>query len=173
MAVFPIREFGDPVLRTPAGHVEDIDDAIRKLMTDMTETMLAAPGVGLAAPQIGISKRVIVWNYEEDRGALANPRIVDSSGAETDDEACLSLPGLLYPVQRAEWVKIEGVDADGEEVSREGSGWVARIFQHEVDHTEGVLFIERLPEELKREAKRQLMDQVMGGGNPVRRKTTL
>lgn len=173
MAVFPIREFGDPILRTPAGYVENIDDALRKLMSDMTETMLVAPGVGLAAPQIGISKRVIVWSYEEDRGALANPRIADSSGSVTDDEACLSLPGLVYPVQRAEWVRVEGLDPDGEEVSREAYGWVARIFQHEVDHTNGVLFIERLAPDLKREAKRQLMDQVMGGKNPPARKTTL
>jgi peptide deformylase len=157
-----VRKFGDPVLRNRAADVDAVDDAIRKLMHDLAETMENAPGVGLAAPQIGVSKRVIVWHFEEERGSLANPRIIDRRGEVEGDEACLSLPGLLYPVTRSEWVRVEALNEKGDEISFEASDWPARIMQHEIDHLDGVLFIDRLPPDLARDAKRMLREQALG-----------
>lgn len=165
MSVFPIRRFGDPILRRPAERVS-VDNAVRKLMRDLTDTMLEAPGVGLAAPQIGVSKKVIVWKYEEVQGALANPEVVASRGEVEGDEACLSLPGLVYPVVRAEWVSVAGLTDSGEELTVEAEGWTARILQHEIDHTEGILFIDRLPPDLNKEAKRKLREQALTGVVP-------
>jgi peptide deformylase len=173
MAVFPIRKFGDPVLRRPAAQVEKVDESVKKLMRDLEETMRQAPGVGLAAPQIGVSRRVIVWEFEEKGGALANPRVVDRRGEVEGDEACLSLPGLSFPVMRAQWVRIDALDASGNEVSLELEDWPARILQHEVDHTEGVLFIDRLPPDLAREARRALREQTLSGSEPVKTSAVL
>lgn len=166
MAVFPIRLFGDPVLRERAREIELVDESVKKLMRDMTQTMEAAPGVGLAAPQIGVRRRVIVWQNEDERGALANPRIVDQRGRVEDDEACLSLPGLTYPVSRAQWVVVTGLGEDGREISIEASDLTARIFQHEIDHLDGVLFIDHLSAELQRAAKRLLREQALSGVTP-------
>lgn len=166
MAVFPIRLFGDPVLRQRAADVADVDDSVRKLMDDMVDTMQAAPGVGLAAPQIGVLRRVIVWSFEGYEGALANPRIVASRGSEEDEEACLSLPGLTYPVVRSRWVQVEGLDSSGRLAEIEAEGMTARIIQHEVDHTDGILFIDHLPRELQREAKRRLREIAFGEAPP-------
>jgi peptide deformylase len=167
MAVFPIRYWGDPILRHEATEVEAVDDPVRKLIRDLRETMAAAPGVGLAAPQIGVSKRVIVWRYEEDDGVLVNPRVVEHGGREEGEEACLSVPGLAYPVVRAEWVRVEGLGESGDEVVVSASGWTARILQHEIDHTNGILFIDRLSPELQREARRRLREQALGETPPV------
>jgi peptide deformylase len=161
MAVFPIRKFGDPVLRSRASEV-DVDDSVRKLMRDLEETMEHASGAGLAAPQIGVSKRVFFWRYEEGRGALANPWITDRRGEVEGEEACLSLPGLLYPVMRSEWIRVEALDESGEKISFETADWPARIMQHEIDHLDGVLFIDRLPPDLARQAKRALREQALG-----------
>jgi peptide deformylase len=165
LAVFEIRKFGDPVLRRRADEVESVDASIRKLMQDMRETMEAAPGVGLAAPQIGILRRVIVWhNHEDDdHGALANPAILESRGSVVGDEGCLSLPGLSYPVARAEWVLVEGLSDAAERVEVEAEGLTARIFQHEIDHIDGVLFIDRIDPDLQREARKRLREQALGG----------
>jgi peptide deformylase len=162
MAVFPIRQFGDPVLRQKATEVTAFDDTIRALVRDLCETMYEAPGVGLAANQIGVLRRVIVWSYDEDEGALVNPRIVAREGAVEGDEACLSLPGLAYPVIRAEWVRVEGQDKRGRTTEVEAEDMVARILQHEIDHLDGVLFTDRLPPELQREARRLLREIAMG-----------
>lgn len=162
MAVFGVRKFGDPVLRRPADAVTSVDDAVRKLMADMRDTMFNEAGVGLAAPQIGVSKAVIVWQLQEDEGALANPRIIDRRGEVEGEESCLSIRGLVYPVLRSEWVKVGGLDMSGAEVTLERSGWVARILQHEIDHTEGVLFIDRLTPELQKEARKTLREQTLG-----------
>lgn len=166
MAIFPIRIFGDPVLRQKAAPVAGLDDSVRKLMADMRDTMRDAPGVGLAANQIGVARRVIVWEHEEDSGALANPQIVDRGGRVEDEEGCLSLPGLRYPVVRAQWVRVEGFDDRGEMVRLEAEDLVARIFQHEIDHLDGVLFIDHLPPDLQREARRLLREQALQV-NPV------
>lgn len=168
MAVFPVRTFGDPVLRLRGDEVGKVDDAVRKLIRDLKDTMLDAPGVGLAAPQIGVSKRVIVWKYEDGEGALADPKVADSRGEVEGDEACLSLPGLAYPVLRAEWVLVTGLDPSGNIVEVEAEGWTARILQHEIDHVDGILFIDRLPKDLQREAKRRLREQALTGVVPPR-----
>lgn len=163
MALFPIRLFGDPVLRQKAAPVVEVDDSVRKLMKDMTDTMQDAPGVGLAGNQIGVLRRVIVWDYEDQSGALANPEIIDKGGRVEGEEACLSLPGLRYPVERAQWVRVHGLDPSGREVTLEAEDLVARIFQHEIDHLNGVLFIDHLPPDLQREARRLLREQALQG----------
>jgi peptide deformylase len=163
MALLPIRLFGDPVLRSRAREVAAVDDAVRDLMRSMEETMKAAPGVGLAAPQVGVQRRVIVWEHEEVRGALANPVIVGQEGEVEGEEACLSLPGLVYPVVRSEWVRVEGLDPSGRPLEVEAWEWMARILQHEIDHLNGVLFIDRLPRTLRREAMAKLREQVLDG----------
>jgi peptide deformylase len=163
MAVLPIRIFGDPVLRSRAREVVEVDDTVRDLINSMEETMRAAPGVGLAAPQVGVQRRVIVWEYEEDRGALANPVIVAQRGETEGEEACLSVPGLAYPVLRSEWVRVEGIEASGQSVVVEAWDWTARILQHEIDHLNGVLFIDRLPRSLRREAMAKLREQALEG----------
>ncbi|HEY8202975.1 MAG TPA: peptide deformylase, partial [Actinomycetota bacterium] len=166
MAVFPIRLFGDPVLRQRAAEVTEVDDAVRKLIRDMRDTMRDAPGVGLAANQIGVLRRVIVWSYEGDEGALVNPRIVSQEGAVEGDEACLSLPGLSYPVVRAQRVRVEGLDRKGRLTELEAEDMTARILQHEIDHVNGVLFIDHLPPELQREARRRLREAAEGFAPP-------
>lgn len=163
MAELEIRIFGDPVLRQRAREVEKLTDVHRRLVDDMIETMRAAPGVGLAGPQIGVVERVFVYEVEDDVGAIVNPTIsFRSPETEVDDEGCLSLPGLLYPVERHVSVLVEGVDADGEPVVKGAEGLLARVFQHEIDHLDGVLFVDRLPPELRRKAMRELTQQSLG-----------
>jgi len=166
MAVLPIRTFGDPVLRRRASEVGAPDEALRKLMRDLRDTVIAAPGVGLAAPQIGVPRRVFAWTYEGSEGALANPAIVEQHGKVEADEACLSLPGLSYPVERAEWVKVIGMNERGDRVELQMDDWLARIFQHEIDHLDGILFIDRIHPDLKREARRRLREQALSGVLP-------
>jgi peptide deformylase len=144
VSIRPIRLFGDPVLRTPAEPVTDFDAELRRLVQDLTDTMLDAPGVGLAAPQIGVGLRVFTYNVDEVVGHLINPVLRLSDTEQTDDEGCLSFPGLAYPTTRAFGVIAEGVDLHGEPVRLEGDGQLARCFQHETDHLDGVLFIDRL-----------------------------
>ncbi|MGQ0678484.1 MAG: peptide deformylase [Actinomycetota bacterium] len=167
MAIMPIRLFGDPVLRTRASEVAAVDSAVSSLMQNMAQTMVEAPGIGLAAPQVGVLRRVIVWGNDEDRGALANPVIVGRQGAVEGEEGCLSLPGLTYPVVRAEWVRVEGFDEQGREVAVEAWDLTARILQHEIDHLNGVLFIDHLPEELHQEAMARVRELVANGWRPV------
>lgn len=161
MAIFPVRLFGDPVLRQRASEVGVVDDSVRKLMQDMRDTMQDAPGVGLAANQIGVLRRVLVWEHEGASGALADPQIMDRGGSAEDEEGCLSLPGLRYPVVRAQWVRVEGLDAAGEKMTLEAEDFVARILQHEIDHLDGVLFIDHIPPEVQREARRLLREQAL------------
>ncbi|HWD07862.1 MAG TPA: peptide deformylase [Actinomycetota bacterium] len=163
MAVLPIRTFGDPVLRRRASEVSVVDEAVRKLMHDMSDTVIDAPGVGLAAPQIGVPRRVIVWTYEGEGGALANPVIVEQHGHDEADEACLSLPGLSYPVPRALKVRVMGLNDRGERIEREFTDWTARIMQHEIDHLDGVLFIDRIAPDLARQARRRLREAALSG----------
>lgn len=144
-----IRLFGDPVLREPAEPVAAVDDDVRALVADLVETMYEADGVGLAAPQVGVGLRVIVVDTREEEGAgalaLINPRIADTS-AETDraEEGCLSIPGIADIVERPVRVVVEALDPDGEPVRIEADGLSARALQHEVDHLDGVLFLDRL-----------------------------
>lgn len=173
MAIFPIRLFGDPVLRQRAAEVDEVDDLVRKLMRDLTDTMQDAPGLGLAANQIGVPRRVLVWQNEDDHGAIANPVIVERAGSEIDEEGCLSLPPLRYPVERAKWVRVEGLGPEGEQLSLEREGLSARILQHEIDHLDGVLFIDHLAPELQREARRLLREQTLMGTPPPKPDTAI
>ncbi|MDQ3619536.1 MAG: peptide deformylase [Actinomycetota bacterium] len=163
MAVLAIRTFGDPTLRQRAREVDKVTKAHRQLVKDMMDTMREAPGVGLAGPQIGVLERVFVYEVEDDVGALFNPRIVErSTETLTEEEGCLSLPGLAYDVERAQSVRLEGIDERGRSVTIEATDLLARVFQHEIDHLDGVLFVDHLDEEAKREAMRELTRRVLG-----------
>ena len=167
MASLRIREFGDPVLREPARPVEVITDVHRRLVEDMIATMREAPGVGLAGPQVGVLERIFVYEVEDEVGALFNPVIVARSEATiSDEEGCLSLPGLLYPVERHREVRVEGLDERGRPVVKDGTDLLARVFQHEIDHLDGVLFVDRLPEELRKKAMRELTGRSLGLPDP-------
>jgi peptide deformylase len=167
MAVRRILTFGEPALRERATEVDRVTDLHRKLVDDMIETMRAAPGVGLAGPQIGVLDRIFVWEVEEDHGAVINPRITWSSeDTMEEEEGCLSLPGIYYPVVRPASVTVEGIDEGGEPVKLEAEGLLARVCQHEIDHLDGVLFVDRLPEELRKEALAALREQLLTGVAP-------
>lgn len=155
MAVLPIRIMGDPVLHSPASVVDEITDDIRTLVSDMFETMDTAPGVGLAAPQVGVPLRIYTYSYVDDddlpwRGVLINPElwmVPLEPGAPDDDlesEGCLSFPGERFALRRSERVRVTGLDLDGSPVQIEVDGWRARIMQHEFDHLDGILYIDRL-----------------------------
>lgn len=132
------------MLRTKADPVTDFDAELRRLVKDLTDTMLDAPGVGLAAPQIGVGLRVFTYYVDDQLGHLINPSLDLSSEEETDEEGCLSFPGLAYPTKRAFGVVAKGFNMHGEPITVEGSGHLARCVQHETDHLDGVLFIDRL-----------------------------
>ncbi|WP_408954403.1 peptide deformylase [Natroniella sp. ANB-PHB2] len=143
MAILNIRELGDPVLRTKAKKVEEITDKTTKLLDDMVETMYDAQGVGLAAPQIGISKQIVVIDIGQDVIELINPEIVESSDRTyIDQEGCLSIPEQNGDVERAYQVKVKALNREGEEIELEGNGLLARVLQHEIDHLAGRLFID-------------------------------
>lgn len=159
----PIRIYGDPVLHERAREVEVFDQELRDLVADMFETMDAAPGVGLAAPQVGVGLRVFVYSYPDEqdrprRGVIINPELshqaIDPSPADEDEdsEGCLSFPGERFPIRRGETVKVTGVDLDKQPVSIEAEGWFARIFQHEFDHLNGIIYVDKLTFEQRKKA---------------------
>jgi peptide deformylase len=150
-----IRLFGDPVLTTPALEVSVFDKELRTLVSDLTETMHDAPGAGLAAPQIGVSLRVFVWDVDDNLGHLINPTLDLSSDMQDGEEGCLSFPGLLYETPRAMRAVAKGFNMHGEPVTIEGSELLARCLQHETDHLDGIVFIDRLVTE---ERKRAMAD---------------
>jgi peptide deformylase len=146
----PILIYPDPFLLKKAGHVSRVDDKVRELIRDMFETMRAASGVGLAAPQIGVSRRVIVVDVSpvDEKAspiALVNPEIVESRGQAEGTEGCLSLPGVEGVVPRAEFVLVKAQDEQGRTLQLPASGFLARALQHEIDHLDGILFIDRIP----------------------------
>lgn len=143
MARYKVALTGDPVLRRIAHPVKEVNDNIKKLMNNMAETMYHAKGVGLAAPQVGISKRVIVVDIGEGLFKLANPEIVSSSGIQDGAEGCLSVPDVVGNVKRSEHVKVKALNEDGDEVTIEASGYLARAFQHEIDHLNGIIFTDK------------------------------
>ena len=165
MTVQPIRHFGDPVLVTPAQPVIDFDKELRKLVKDLTETMLDAPGAGLAAPQIGVPLRVFVWDVDEAIGHLVNPTLELSSEQQEGDEGCLSFPDLVYPTPRAFRAVAKGFTMHGEPIIVEGTELLARALQHETDHLDGVLFIDRLSEENRKLAMKEIRDSDWFGMN--------
>ena len=158
MAIQPIRLFGDPVLRSPAQAVTDFDKELRRLVADLTDTMLAAPGAGLAAPQIGVGLRVFTWHVEGELGHLVNPVLDLSEEEQHGPEGCLSLPDLTFDCTRALRVVAKGFDMHGEPVSIEGHELLARAIQHETDHLDGVLFIDRLDRETRKAAMRAIRE---------------
>jgi len=142
-----VRYLGDPVLREMCREVETVGDDVRALVDDLLETMYAEDGIGLAAPQIGVPLRVFVYDVREDEvepGVLVNPRIVEATGTQKEVEGCLSIPGLDEVVERSGHVVVEGLDRDGEPVQIEATGLLSRCLQHENDHLDGVLFIDRV-----------------------------
>lgn len=146
MAIMEIVKEGDPLLRQKSEPVGQVTKRIRKLIKDMLETMNSADGVGLAAPQVGISQRIIVVDVGEGPVALINPEIEEASGKELDVEGCLSIPGTFGYVERAQQVTVAGLNESGRSVRIRAEGLFARALQHEVDHLEGVLFIDRAVE---------------------------
>ena len=168
MTVQDIRIFGDPVLRTPAVPVVDFDKELHKLVKDLTETMRDAPGAGLAAPQIGVGLRVFTWTIDGEDGHLVNPGLDLSEEEQDGDEGCLSFPGLTYPCKRAMRVVAKGWNMHGEPVVIEGSELLARITQHETDHLDGILFIDRLDREERKAAMRAIrLSDWAGDGTPA------
>lgn len=145
MAVIPIRELPDPILRQKAKRVRNIDGSIRKLIADMVETMHAAPGVGLAAPQVGVPLRVIVISMPEDEDiAIIDPQIMRRTGERLVNEGCLSIPGYVGEIKRAESVRIKGRDQNGKEIRIKADELLAQALEHEIDHLNGVLYIDHL-----------------------------
>ncbi|HEX2705325.1 MAG TPA: peptide deformylase [Candidatus Lustribacter sp.] len=144
MSIKEIRLFGDPVLRTPASPVVDFDRELRRLVKDLADTMLDAPGAGLAAPQIGVALRVFTYYIDGELGHLVNPDLELSIEGQDGPEGCLSFPGLVFPTPRALRVVATGFDEYGEPVTVEGTELLARAVQHETDHLDGILFIDRL-----------------------------
>ena len=161
MAIHRIRVHGDPVLRQPTAPVTDIDGALARLVEDMFETMYDAPGVGLAANQVGVQKRLFVWDIGEGPFVAINPRVDGHAGEWTYDEGCLSVPGLFWPIPRPKQVHLTAVDLDGNEMSIHADEMLARVFLHETDHLDGVLLLERLDAEQRREARRELRSRVL------------
>ncbi len=161
MAGLTIRQYGDPVLKEITREVVDIDAAVAALAETMIETMYEAPGSGLAANQVGVQKRLFVYDIGEGARAVINPRIVESDGEWTYQEGCLSIPGLSWEIVRPNAVHLVGLDLDGNELSIEATELEGRVFQHELDHLDGILLIERLDADQRKEALRILRDRTL------------
>ena len=167
MAQYAIRLFGDPVLKQRASEVGDVDGALKALVDGMVDTLHDAAGLGLAAPQVGVQKRLFVYELPDDEGpkVIVNPVLSEARGEWTYDEGCLSVPGLYFPIIRPKEVHLTGYDLDGNEVSIEGDELVARLFQHELDHLDGILLLEHLDPEQRKAAMRALRDRTLGMGD--------
>ena len=163
MSIQDIRLFGDPVLRTPAVPVTDFDKELRVLVKDLTDTMVDAPGAGLAAPQIGVGLRVFTYWVDDVLGHLVNPQLALSDELQDGEEGCLSLPGLAFDTPRALRVVAKGQDMHGEPVVVEGSELLARCIQHETDHLDGILFIDRLDREQRKLAMKAIREAEWAG----------
>lgn len=161
MADRPIRIIGDPVLRTPCDPITDIDERVKSLVEDLLEGVDQPGRAGLAANQIGVSLRAFSWNIDGDIGYVLNPVLVEVSEDEYQDgdEGCLSIPELWYPTQRAWYARVEGIDLDGKSVVVEGEGLMGRCLQHETDHLEGHLYIDRLDRATRKQALRDIRQQ--------------
>jgi len=159
VTIMRIRTLGDPVLRQPTRRVEVFDDALRRLADDLLETMYAAPGVGLAANQVGLQLSCFVYDdHDAHTGFVANPELDAFDGEQTESEGCLSIPGPYADTSRAMRVRLRGVDLDGRPLEIEGEDLLARIFQHETDHLNGRLYIDHLDDEARRDVMRQLRE---------------
>jgi peptide deformylase len=159
MAIYPIRTFPDPVLHMDAADVVDFGTELHKLADDMLETMYAAPGVGLAAPQIGVSKRFFVADSGDGPFSMANPEIVETSGKWKFEEGCLSVPGTYWIVKRSDYVRATGFDVNGDPVEYEGDELMGRVLQHEIDHLSGTLLLDRLSSRSRTQALKELREE--------------
>jgi len=173
VTIQPIVITGDPVLRTPAQKVTRWDEQLQTVISDMVDTMRAAPGVGLAAPQIGIPLQVFVWQWEDETGTLQEGVVINPElhvgplsqakpHPEDDLEGCLSLPGLRFPLVRANRVVLQGLTAQNAPLQISAQGWLARIFQHEYDHLQGTLYADRLRWPLRRKARKEVRREGWG-----------
>ena len=162
MATFSIRTFGDPVLKTPTTEVTELDDALVRLVEAMIQTMYEAPGVGLAAPQVGVQKRLFVYDIGDGPNVVINPVLSDFRDEWTYHEGCLSVPELWWDITRAKQVHLSGTDLDGNELDIEADELLARVFQHEVDHLDGVLLLERVSADERKDAMRALRQRALG-----------
>jgi peptide deformylase len=163
MAIRPIRLFGDPLLRTKASPVVDFDAELRALVADLTDTMLEAPGSGLAAPQIGVGLRVFTYNVDGEVGHLVNPSLELSDETQFGPEGCLSIPELTFECLRALRTVAHGFNMHGDPITIEGSDMLARALQHETDHLDGVLFVDRLDRETRKVAMREIREAEWSG----------
>jgi peptide deformylase len=163
VTIIRIRTLGDPVLREKTNPVETFDDSLARLADDLFETMYDAPGVGLAANQIGLRMACFVYDdHDGHTGFVANPQLDAFDGEQTEQEGCLSIPGPYADTTRAMRVRLRGVDVDGRPLELEGEGLLARIFQHETDHLNGHLYIDRLDDDGRRDVMRQLREIELG-----------
>ncbi len=163
MSITPIRLYGDPVLRTPAAQITTFDKELRTLVQDLTDTMMDAPGAGLAAPQLGVGLRVFTYYVDGELGHLVNPDLDLSGEIEADEEGCLSIPAFSWPTPRSLSVVARGFDMYGEPVTLEGSNLLARCIQHETDHLDGILFIDRLDKEQRMLALKEIRQAEWAG----------
>ncbi len=163
MAIYPIRTFGDPVLRSPTKPIADIDESVRSLVQDLIETMYEAPGVGLAANQIGVQRRIAVFDAHDELGprVMINPEIVETSGEYEYEEGCLSVPGHYWVIVRPAFARVRALDLEGNQVEYAGDELLGRVLQHEVDHLNGGLLIDRLPKRVRKKAMKELREERM------------
>src|SRR5580693_1433875 len=161
MPSLTIRQYGDPVLKERTREVEDIDGTVASLVESMIETMYDAPGTGLAANQVGVQRRIFVYDVGDGPRTVINPQIIESDGEWTYDEGCLSIPGLSWEIVRPNAVHLVGLDLDGNEISIEATELEGRAFQHEMDHLDGILLVERLDDDQRKEALKILRSRAL------------
>jgi peptide deformylase len=164
MALYPIRTYGDPVLRMKPKPVAEIDDQIATLVSDMIETMYEAPGVGLAANQIGVVKQIAVFDAQDELGprVMINPEILELSGEWAYEEGCLSVPGHSWEIKRPAFARVRALDIEGKEVEYSGDGLLGRVLQHEIGHLHGGLLIDVLEKPVRKKALKDLRDEALG-----------
>ena len=170
MAILEVLTYPDPRLRKQATPVESVDDDVRRLIEDMSETMYAAPGIGLAAVQVNVQKRVIVIDISEDQSDLKvfiNPEIAERSGEQESEEGCLSVPGVYAPVNRANSIVVRALDRDGTEFTLEATGMLAVCIQHEVDHLDGKVFVDYLSRMKQERIRKKLSKQARRNPTPL------
>jgi peptide deformylase len=156
---YPIRVFGDPVLKQRAREVEDVDAELAALVDSMYDSMYEAVGLGLAAPQIGVQRRIFTYDIGEGPTAVINPVIVETKGEFTYQEGCLSVPGLSFEIVRPKLITLQGLDVEGNEIVVEGDEQLGRVFLHEVDHLDGILLLDRLDPDVRKQALRALRER--------------
>ena len=164
MALFPIRTYGDPVLRMKPKPVAEIDDQIAMLVSDMIQIMYEAPGVGLAANQIGVVKQIAVFDAQDELGprVMINPEILELSGEWVYEEGCLSVPGHSWEIKRPAFARVKALDIEGKEVEYAGDGLLGRVLQHEIGHLHGGLLIDELDKPARKKALKDLRDEALG-----------